>query len=70
MIIALIFFLITYILMLSFQKYRLYIPLTSAAVFIVLRLNGQLSLFREGLTLGSAYSIHVYLDCVGRLKYA
>ena len=57
MIVALIIFLITYILMLSFQKYRPYIALTSAAVFVVLGLlNGQTGLFREGLTIGGALS--------------
>ncbi len=55
MIVALILFLATYVLMLSFQKYRPYIALGSAVVFIVLgMLNGQLGLFREGLTIGSA----------------
>ena len=34
MIIALVIFLITYILMLSFQQYRPWIALTSAAIFI------------------------------------
>ncbi len=55
MTVALIIFLITYVLMLSFQKYRPYIALGSAAIFIVLGLfNGQLGLFREELTVGSA----------------
>ncbi len=55
MIAASILFLITYILMLTFQKYRPYIALGSAAVFVVLgMLNGQIGLFREGLTIGTA----------------
>ena len=36
MILALIIFLITYVLMLTFQKWRPYIALASAAVFIIL----------------------------------
>ncbi len=57
MIVALCIFLVTYILMLSFQKYRPYIALTSAAVFVALgMLNGHLGLFDEGLTIGSALS--------------
>ena len=51
MIIALVIFLITYILMLSFQQYRPWIALTSAAIFIVL---GYAGLFE--LTLFSALS--------------
>ncbi len=55
MIIALIIFIITYILMLAFQKYRPYIALSSALVFVILGiLNGQLKIFKEGLTIGSA----------------
>ena len=47
MIIALVIFLITYILMLSFQQYRPWIALTSAAIFIVLGYAGlfELTLF-------------------------
>ncbi len=55
MIIALCIFIVTYILMLSFQKYRPYIALGSAAVFIILGLlNGWLGFFDEGLTIGGA----------------
>ncbi len=55
MIVALIIFLVTYVLMLAFQKYRPYIALGSAAIFIVLGLlNGYTGLFKEGLTIGSA----------------
>ncbi len=55
MITASILFLITYILMLSFQKYRPYIAIASAGVFLILGLcNDQLGLFREGLTVGRA----------------
>ncbi len=55
MVVALIIFLITYILMLSFQKYRPYIVLGSAAVFVILGIiNGQTGLFRENLTIGTA----------------
>ncbi len=40
MILALVIFIITYILMLSLQKYRPWIALSSAAVFILLGLAG------------------------------
>ncbi len=55
MAIALTLFLITYVLMLVFQKYRPYIALGSALVFVVLgALNGRLGLFEQGLTIGDA----------------
>lgn len=44
MIIALVIFLITYALMLSFQQYRPWIALTSAAIFIILGYCGLFSL--------------------------
>ena len=46
MVVALVIFIITYILMLSFQRYRPWIALTSAAVFVVL---GYFGLFRMDL---------------------
>ncbi len=55
MITALIIFLITYVLMLALQKYRPYIALSSAALFVVLGLlNDKLGLFDKGLSLDSA----------------
>ncbi len=57
MVLALVLFLITYVLMLSFQKYRPYIALASASVFVILgMLNGHTGLFREGLAVRSALS--------------
>ena len=44
MIIALIIFLITYVLMLSFQQYRPWIALSSAAIFIILGYAGLFDL--------------------------
>ncbi len=44
MIVALIIFLITYALMLAFQKYRPYIALSSAALFVILGLCGVFSI--------------------------
>ncbi len=55
MVIALILFLITYVLMLSFQKYRPYIALASALVFVIL---GHTGLFRMGI-----------LDALGAVDY-
>ncbi len=56
MIVALILFIITYILMLTFQKFRPYIALGSAAVFIILGLmNGWLGIFDGGFTIGDAF---------------
>ena len=46
MVVALVIFIITYILMLSFQRYRPWIALVSAAVFVVL---GYFGLFRMDL---------------------
>ncbi len=55
MLVALSIFLLTYILMLAFQKYRPYIALGSALVFVVLGLlNGQTELFDNGLTVDGA----------------
>ncbi len=57
MVIALIIFIITYVLMLSFQKFRPYIALISAAVFVILGLlNDYLKIFPKGLTILGALS--------------
>ncbi len=55
MLVALILFLTVYILMLAFQRYRPYIALGGAVIFLVLGLlNDRLAFFHRGLTLQTA----------------
>lgn len=65
MVIALVIFLATYVLMLSFQKYRPYIALTSAAIFVIL---GYCGLFEMNiLTALSAVDYNVLLMIAGTM---